>query len=100
MDRHLIIAGGGRVGAQVADVLLKADLPFVVIEFDSRRVDLLKEKGYPVINRNAGQSLIMEAAGLEKARLFLITTPALVIVGHIISFVRKQRPDLHIVTRS
>ncbi len=35
---HIIIAGGGRVGAYIAQVLQRLNLDFVIIELDSRRV--------------------------------------------------------------
>ncbi len=100
LNRHIIIAGGGRVGKHIADVLQRIGVVFVILEFDSRRVDQLKTQGFPIIYGDAGQPVILEAAHVEKARLFLITTPASVIARAITLRVKKMNPDLHIVTRA
>ncbi len=97
---HLVIAGGGRVGKHIADVLQRMEVCFVILEFDSRRVEQLKSLGFPVIFGDAAQSVILEAAHIEKAKLLLITTPANVVARAITTLVKKMRPDLRIVVRA
>jgi len=97
---HLVIAGGGRVGKHIADVLQRIGVVFVILEFDSRRVEQLKSFGFPIIFGDASQPVILEAAHIEKARLLLITTPATVVARAITTLVKKNHPDLHIVVRS
>jgi len=97
---HLIIAGGGRVGKHIADVLQRINVSFVILEFDSRRVDQLKALGFPIIFGDASQPVILEAANIEKAKLLLVTTPAPVIARAITLLVKKINPDLHMVTRA
>jgi Trk K+ transport system NAD-binding subunit len=50
---HVVIAGGGRVGSAVAQVLQRIGRPFVVIELDQRRVDGLKRDDMPIIYGDA-----------------------------------------------
>ena len=97
---HVVIAGGGRVGQCVAQVLRRFDVGFVVIEFDGRRVEQAKTAGWPIISGDASQGLVLEAAGIADARLLLITTPAIVSTQGIVDQVRRLRPDLHIVARA
>ncbi|MFA5905288.1 MAG: cation:proton antiporter [Desulfobacula sp.] len=97
---HIVIAGGGRTGKYIADVLQRIGVGFVILEFDSRRVDQLKTLGFPVIFGDAGQPVILEAAHIEKANLLLITTPAVVVAKAITSLVKKMNPALHIVARA
>ena len=97
---HLVIAGGGRVGKHIADVLQRIGVCFVILEFDSRRVDQLKALGFPVLFGDAAQPVILEAAHIEKARLLLITTPAVVVARAITTHAKKIRPDMHIVARA
>ncbi len=97
---HIIIAGGGRVGKHIADVLQRIGVCFVILEFDSRRVEQLKSLGFPIIFGDASQSVILEAAHIERARLLLITTPAIVVARAITTLVKKMHPDLHIVARA
>jgi CPA2 family monovalent cation:H+ antiporter-2 len=96
---HIIIAGGGRAGYYVAKVLQRMQLPFVVIELDQRRVDQCKQEGMPVVYGDASQEVVLETAGLDKARLMLSTLPALVTTQMVTDRVRALNPDLHIVAR-
>mgnify|MGYP000864647994 FL=1 len=97
---HIVIAGGGRVGISVANVLRKMDIPFVVLEYNSRRVDEIKECGFPIIFGDAGRRIILDAADLQKARLLLITTPVAVISLGIIDHAQRIKPDIHIIARA
>ncbi|ACN14500.1 proton/hydrogen exchanger family protein [Desulforapulum autotrophicum HRM2] len=97
---HLVIAGGGRVGQYIADVLQKIGVCFVIIEFDCRRVEQLKSFGFPLIYGDASQPVILEAANIERSKLLLVTTPAAVVARAITLLVKKIQPDLHVVTRA
>ena len=97
---HVVIAGGGRVGQCVAQVLRRFEVGFVVIELDGRRVEQAKAAGWPIISGDASQGVVLEASGIADARLLLITTPAIVSTQGIVDQVRRLRPDLHIVARA
>ena len=97
---HVVIAGGGRVGQCVAQVLRRFEVGFVVVELDGRRVEQAKTAGWPTISGDASQGVVLEAAGIADARLLLITTPAIVSTQGIVDQVRRLRPDLHIVARA
>jgi monovalent cation:H+ antiporter-2, CPA2 family len=99
-NHHIIIAGGGRIGKYIADVLNSLEISFVILEFDSRRVDQIKFLGLPIIYGDASQSIILEAAGIDKAKLLLITTPVTIVTQAIVFQAKKLNPDLHIVTRA
>jgi CPA2 family monovalent cation:H+ antiporter-2 len=97
---HVVIAGGGRVGHYVAQVLQRLNMAFVVIDLDQRRVEQAKAAGFPVIFGDASQPVVLEAARIEHARLLLITTPAIAVAQAIVSQVRQLHPALHIVARA
>lgn len=100
LQDHLIIAGCGRVGKHIADVLQRIGVSFVILEQDSRRVDQLKASGFPIIFGDASQPVILKAANIEKAKLLLVTTPAAVVSRAITLLVKKMNPGLHMVTRA
>lgn len=97
---HVIIAGGGRVGKYVAEVLQRLNLAYVLIELDYRRVEEVKAEGKSVIFGDATQEVVLEAAKIEEACLVLITVPAITITQSIVNQVRHIRPNLHIVARA
>ena len=97
---HLIIAGGGRVGKHIADVLKKMNVSFVILEFDARRVEQLKRHGFPMIYGDASQPVILEAAQLDKAKLLLVTTPVYIISKAIVTLAKSIKPAIHVVSRA
>ncbi|MEN6319327.1 MAG: cation:proton antiporter [Syntrophaceae bacterium] len=100
MRNHVIIAGAGRVGAYVANVLKSLHVTFVVIEFDSRQVNRLKETGIPLVYGDASQPIVLNAAGIEQARLLIITTPTAIVTKTIVEKSRQVNQKLKIVARA
>ncbi|MCB9136994.1 MAG: cation:proton antiporter [Caldilineaceae bacterium] len=97
---HIVIAGGGRVGFYVAGVLRQLELPFVMLEMDYHRIEQAKEAAYPVIYGDAAQEVVLEAAHAGRARLLLITTPAIQTTRSIAEQARRVNGDMHIVARA
>lgn len=97
---HLVIAGGGRVGKYIADVLHRIKMSFVILEIDHRRIEQIKLLGFPVIYGDASHPTILEAAEIEKAKLLLITTPVTIVSQAIVTKVKRLNPDLQIVARA
>lgn len=97
---HVIVIGGGRVGRQVAQALKQFDTPFVVIEFDQRRVDQAKEAGWPIIYGDAVHDAVLRAAGVEQARLVLVTVPTAGVARSVIDHIRAINPRVDVVARA
>lgn len=97
---HVIIAGGGRTGYYVARVLQKMGVPFVVIELDQRRVEVLKQENMAVIYGDAEQEIVQETAQIGRARLLLLTMPNFATTQMIVERARAHYPDLHVVARA
>lgn len=97
---HIVIAGGGRTGYYIAQVLQKAQCRFVLIELDHRRIELLKSEKIPTIFGDASHPVVLEAARIHQARLLLATVPSVQVTRLIIMHVRQMNPELHIVTRA
>lgn len=96
---HVVIAGGGRVGQYIAQVLQRLGLAFVIVELDQRRVEQAKAANFPTIYGDATQAVVLEAAKIDRACLILITVPSIAITRSVVDQVRQLRPDLHIVAR-
>ena len=100
LHNHVVIAGGGRVGQYVAQVLQRLELAFVIVEIDHRRVMEAKDEGYSVIYGDASQEIVLEAARVNQACLVLITAPALLSTQAIVDQVRHANPTVDIVARA
>jgi CPA2 family monovalent cation:H+ antiporter-2 len=100
LKNHVIIAGGGRVGCNIAGILNQLNLSFVMIELDSRNFEQLKDKGFAVIYGDAGNGIVLEAAEIQRAKLLLITIPSIMVSKAITEYAHKINPALRIVART
>jgi len=75
MENHIIIAGGGRVGEEIARILSERKEKFVVTDVDSVVVENLRKKGYVVVEGGADNENVLLKAGVKKAKKLIITLP-------------------------
>jgi len=97
---HVVIAGGGRIGFQIAQVLKRINLQFVVIELDHRRFEQARKAGIAVVYGDAGQEVVLKAAGIKSASLLILTIPALVGARSVIVQSRRLNERLQIIART
>ncbi|MDJ0624646.1 MAG: cation:proton antiporter [Desulfocapsaceae bacterium] len=98
-NNHVIIAGFGHIGMQIAGVLKRLAIPFVMVEIDQQRVEKAKGMGYPVVYGDGSQEVVQEALHIERAALLVVTMPGIVVARAIISQARKTNEDMQIVAR-
>jgi CPA2 family monovalent cation:H+ antiporter-2 len=97
---HVIIAGGGRVGFQIAQVLKCLGLQFVIIELNQGRVELAKTAGMPVIFGDAAHEIVLEAARIGSASMLLITTPGIIEARAIAVHAKAFNSRIDIIARA
>jgi CPA2 family monovalent cation:H+ antiporter-2 len=100
LHHHVIIAGYGRVGSQIAKVLASLKLPFVVIELSQNRVEQAKRANVPIIYGDASQEVVLEAASLDTAELVVITLPDTLRTRALALKVREHSRNLPIIART
>jgi len=100
LHNHVIIGGGGRVGQHIARILTRLRVAFVIVENNHQRLIECKEAGFPVIYGDLSQPVVLEAAGLTRSRLLLVTIPAVVVARAVVRQAHQLKPGLHIVARA
>jgi voltage-gated potassium channel Kch len=71
---HTIICGGGSKGRVLAENLQERKLPFVVVERDRERVDLLIADGLTAVCGDASETAVLARTGIRRAlRLVSLT---------------------------
>src|SRR6267154_1254339 len=70
---HVILCGCGRVGRLVSLVLEAAKVPYIAVESDLMRFRRAKKSGHKVVFGDAGRKRVLEAAGVTRARLVVVT---------------------------
>ncbi|MGB3683279.1 MAG: cation:proton antiporter [Rubrobacteraceae bacterium] len=97
---HIVIAGHGRVGTFVTQLLDRLGQEFVVIENNPARSDEIREDGLPVVFGDAAADPVLSAAGIAKARLVIMTMSDPAGVRLAIQRIKGMNPEVHIVARS
>ena len=97
---HVVIAGYGRVGSFVARLLARLEQPFAVVDSNPGRGDEARGSGYPVVYGDAGAEPVLEAAGVRRARLVIVTVPDPVGAHLVVTRVRALNPNVHVVART
>lgn len=100
LRNHVVIAGYGRVGRFVAQVLHRIERPFVVVDLDQAAVDSARAAGFPVVYGDAAAEAVLEAAGIRDALLVILTVPDAVGMRLAVDHIRRINPDAHIVARA
>ena len=70
---HVVVAGFGRLGQNLAVILRKLDIPFVAMDLDASVIRQARLAGEPVFFGDCTHRDILERAGLGKARVMVIT---------------------------
>ncbi len=99
LRNHVVIAGCGRIGFQIAEVLHRLAIPFVLVELDQLRIEKAKEAGYPIVYGDGSQEIVQEALEIQHASLLVVTIPGIVVARSIISHAKKVNSEIRVVAR-
>lgn len=102
MENHIIVCGAGRTGRQVIHELEDMKAPWVAIERDHSRVEVLRE-AFPdalVLTQDATHDEALLQAGLERARGLVACLSADTDNLFICLSARDLKPELTIVARA
>lgn len=97
---NVIIAGFGRVGRIVADMLKEQDLPIVGIDLDVGNLAAARKVGHSVYFGDAADIAFLRRCGLARARALAITMDNPSRAQEILKAARAERPDLKIIARA
>jgi voltage-gated potassium channel len=68
LRNHYIVCGFGRMGKYICEELRRSKVPFVVVEQEEAKIDILKEMGYLYVQGNATVDETLLRAGIDSAR--------------------------------
>lgn len=75
MRNHYIIAGGGRVGEEIAKTFINEKKDYVVIEKDAAAFTKLKHQGFFAIHGDVTDENVLKRANIQKAKAIIIAMP-------------------------
>jgi CPA2 family monovalent cation:H+ antiporter-2 len=97
---HAVIVGYGRVGTILGTRLREDKLPYLVIEDRKQTAEAIRQTGVEVIQGNAADPRITNAANLPAARWLFIAIPDGFEAGQVAEQARKLNPKLDIIARA
>ncbi|GAA0856077.1 cation:proton antiporter [Aliiglaciecola litoralis] len=100
MHDHVLILGFGRVGQSVSRLLTIEAIPYLVVDADPVRVNESRSAGHPVVFGDVSQKSILKAAGIESAKLVLLTFDEHQKALSVIRTITEIRPNLPVVVRT
>ena len=99
-ESPVLLAGFGRYGQIVARTLLSAGIKPTVIDHDADTVDSARRFGFKVHFGDASQPDLLHAAGVAKARAFVIAIDDAAQATRLAHELHESHPNLPIVARA
>lgn len=97
---RVIIAGYGRVGQLVAEMLERHKVPYLAIDLDPSRVAAERKAGKPVFYGDGTYPEFLRACGIDRALALVITLDTLSSIEGVVSAARQECSDITIVARA
>jgi len=97
---HLIVVGFGINGRNVARAARIASVPYIIIEMNPETVRHEKAMGEPIFYGDATQEAIFHHAGIQNARIIVITIADAAATRNITALARRMNPNIHIIART
>ncbi|MEM5470798.1 monovalent cation:proton antiporter-2 (CPA2) family protein [Hoeflea sp. AS60] len=99
-DNHIIIAGHGRIGGLVRRMLAAAGFSSTVIDFNSRRIDIMGRFGLKTYYGDATRPDLLHAAGIANAKLLIIAIDDREQITQLTKYLIQTYPKLHVMARA
>jgi CPA2 family monovalent cation:H+ antiporter-2 len=94
---HVIVCGAGHLGRVVSQALSMADIPHLLLEADYEAYQAARAAELPVLYGDASRINTLRAAGLERARMVVITFHRIEPALRIAHAVRHANPDVPLI---
>jgi len=100
LSDHVVIAGYGRMGSILADVLARETIPFIAMDTNPRHVTRGRRRNHPVYFGDSGRPDVLEAVGVHRARCIMLTFYDVQKSEDALKSLRAVFPDLAIFVRA
>ncbi len=99
LSDHIIVIGAGPAGRSVLRDLVERDVDTVVIEANPATVQIVGRLGMHAILGNAARPEILKEAGIDRARIVVITVPDPEAATMVIEQIRSSATDCRVIVR-
>jgi len=100
LSNHVIVGGYGRAGRAVTQALHAAGIPAVIVEWNHALLPDIAAARFNGIWGDLTSPEILHAAGVERARMLLLTTPDQNVIHLAVQRAHQVNPGLNIIARA
>lgn len=100
LSGHVLLCGYGRTGERIGQFLMREKIPFLALDVDPQRIAKARAEGSKVVFGNADRIEVLQAAGVARASVVVVTYPDAHSAERVVRVVRGQRPTIPIVVRT
>ncbi|WP_299266834.1 monovalent cation:proton antiporter-2 (CPA2) family protein [uncultured Psychrosphaera sp.] len=95
----IIIAGYGRVGRRIGDILTIANQPFIAIDDNAKTVAHYHKLGVPIYFGDVTKPVVLKSAGIKHAKYMIVTVNDAETAKTLVDTIHRKLPDLTIYAR-
>ena len=99
LSNHVVICGHGRTGSNLASILQRYHIPYIVVDLNPQIISELRAQGVPCIYGDAGNAQILSMAHISKARVLALTCPDPMAEITATTYAREVNPDIDVIAR-
>jgi CPA2 family monovalent cation:H+ antiporter-2 len=100
VDHHVVICGFGRIGQTVSRFLEQEHQKYVATDLEPNRVRTARLAGQPVFYGDSADPAVLEALGITRAKLLIISHDDLTTALKTLQHARELNPDITIMVRT
>jgi CPA2 family monovalent cation:H+ antiporter-2 len=97
---NVIIAGAGRIGGLVDRIARAAGYQTTVIDYSSRRLDIMARFGARLYYGDATRPDLLHAAGIAEAKVLVVAIDDREGITQIVHHVTSTYPNVHVIARA
>ena len=100
LERHVIIAGYGVNGQNLAQALATTGIPYAILEMNPETVRAARARGEPLHYGDCTRLAVLSSVGIERARMFVVAISDATSTRQAVSIARTVNPSVYILVRT
>ena len=100
IDNHVIVAGYGMNGKNLARVLRSTHVPYIVVDLNDALVREGREAGEPIYYGDVNNPEILDRVGVGRARMLVLAISDPMATRRAVAVARRANPGLSILVRT
>jgi CPA2 family monovalent cation:H+ antiporter-2 len=97
---HVIVAGYGLNGRNLAAALRSIQAPYLIVELNAQTVQQARTRGEPAFYGDATREEILRGLGVERARMLVVAISDPTATRRMVRVARGLNPRVHIIART